>query len=291
MAIDGFVYDIARARTEVYPAPGVLPEVRPATVSEDLVRRDFTVNALAIALGGERAGELVAAPGALKDLKARQLRVLHERSFIDDPTRLVRLARYATRLGFAIEPKTERLAREALAAGALSTLSRDRLDAALRLLAREQDPAGALELLAGLGAPLLSDFDPALVRRTLELLPVDGSRDEAVLLAALEPARGAQLADALANARRPSEIVAAVGTSEPELVALAGARGPAEQAWEWLEQLRGVRLEIDGDDLLAAGVKEGPAIGRGLRAALAAKLDGAVAGREQELAEALRWTG
>jgi hypothetical protein len=74
-------------------------------------------------------------------------------------------------------------------------------------------------------------------------------------------------------------------------VALAGALGPHEQARRWLEQLRQVRLEIDGADLLAAGVRQGPGIGRGLRAALAGKLDGEISGREQELAAAVRAAG
>jgi tRNA nucleotidyltransferase (CCA-adding enzyme) len=80
----------------------------------------------------------------------------------------------------------------------------------------------------------------------------------------------------------------------PELVALAGALGPMEPAQAWLEQLRQVRLEISGSDLLDAGIDQGPAVGRGLRAALAAKLDGEIQGREAELAvalEAARATG
>ena len=82
-----------------------------------------------------------------------------------------------------------------------------------------------------------------------------------------------------------------MGGAPIELVALAGALGGEPQAREWLERLRHVRLEIDGRDLLVAGVPEGPAIGRGLRAALAAKLDRRASGREQELAEAVRAAG
>jgi tRNA nucleotidyltransferase (CCA-adding enzyme) len=91
----------------------------------------------------------------------------------------------------------------------------------------------------------------------------------------------------LIDAQTPSAIAAAAVGAPLELVALAGALGPKRQAREWLERLRHVRLSIDGRDLMAAGVPEGPAIGRGLRAALAAKLDGRAGEREQELAEAL----
>ena len=111
VVLDGHTYDIVRARRETYPRPGALPDVEPASLAEDLARRDFTVNAIAIALAD---GELTAAPSALEDLDARRLRVLHDQSFIDDPTRLLRLVRYASRLGFAIEPHTRALAEEAI---------------------------------------------------------------------------------------------------------------------------------------------------------------------------------
>ena len=100
------------------------------------------------------------------------------------------------------------------------------------------------------------------------------------------------LGGALERARTPSEIAAAAAGAEPELVALAGALGPAlTPPLPWLDRLRHVRLEIDGQDLLAAGVPQGPLIGRALRAALAAKLDGRASGRDAELAEALGRAG
>ena len=140
VTLDGFSYDIARARRETYAHPGALPDVAPAPLAEDLERRDFTVNTLALALAGDRAGELTSVPTALEDLDARRLRVLHDHSFIDDPTRLFRLVRYATRLGFEIEPHTRALADRAIAGGALRTVSGPRVGAELRLLAREPNP-------------------------------------------------------------------------------------------------------------------------------------------------------
>ena len=141
---DGGRVDIAERRAESYPAPGALPEVRPGTSEEDLARRDFTVNAIAVALGGARRGELTCAEHALEDLDAGRLRVLHERSFIDDPTRLLRLARYRARLGFELEPDTAALASRALGRGALMTVSRARLGAELRLALGEADAPAAL---------------------------------------------------------------------------------------------------------------------------------------------------
>jgi len=116
--VDGV--DVVRARAEHYAQPGALPDVRPAGIDEDLARRDFTVNAIAVALDG---AAVHAVDHAGEDLDARRLRVLHDASFRDDPTRLWRLARYAARLGFAIEERTLQLAAEAVADGALNTVS------------------------------------------------------------------------------------------------------------------------------------------------------------------------
>ena len=112
--------DIADPPRESYPARSP-PGVGRGTDEEDLERRDFTVNAIAVRLGGDRR-EMRALPDALSDLEGGRLRVLHERSFSDDPTRLLRIARYAARLGFEVETDTSELARAALAARALDTV-------------------------------------------------------------------------------------------------------------------------------------------------------------------------
>lgn len=323
LTLGGFQYDLARTRRETYEQPGALPTVSPARLDEDLERRDFTVNAVALAIAGPRRGLLVALPSAFADLRARELRVLHDSSFTDDPTRLMRLALYASRLQFAIEPHTLELAREALDGGALQTVSGERAGAELRRLAYEPDPVAAFEALAELGidealAPGFGLRDPELARRALALLPPEGDRATlTIATAGLDlpgralpqllawfafeaPQRDAisaaaagarQLADALEQAQRPSQIAAAVGKAGLEAVALAGAFGADQAAHSWLERLRFVALEIDGNDLLAAGVPSGPAVGAGLRAALAAKLDGRTGGRDDELAEALRAAG
>jgi tRNA nucleotidyltransferase (CCA-adding enzyme) len=177
--------DIARRRAESYPVPGALPEVRPGTEEEDLVRRDFTVNAISVHLSGSNPGELVAADRALDDLDGRRLRVLHDRSFIDDPTRLLRLARYGARLGFEVEPHTAGLAEEAVRSGAMDTVSGGRLGAELRLALEEADPLGSLRSLSRLdvlmGLGLARDLDPGLTGRALELLPADGRVPELLL--------------------------------------------------------------------------------------------------------------
>lgn len=329
--------DIAEQRAERYPVPGALPEVSAGTVAEDLARRDFTVNALRIALGGPDHGRLTAAPKALEDLAAGLLRVLHEDSFSDDPTRMLRLARYQARLGFQIESRTAELAADALATGALSTVSSARIGAELRLALSEAGAVASLQALQQLGVLRAIDaslsFDEMLAHRGLSLLPADGRADLLLLatlllgiargggskpqaeihgvihelLDALEFSAGdrdtalaaAMSADALAHeleqAQAPSELHRMLSLHSAEAVALAGASATAtatgaaaEQAARWLQTLRHVRLEIDGDDLLAVGVAQGPEIGSRLSAALALKLDGEIApGRQAELAAAL----
>jgi tRNA nucleotidyltransferase (CCA-adding enzyme) len=124
----------------------------------------------------------------------------------------------------------------------------------------------------------------AEVPALLESLAFEAEDRDAIVASAT---RAEVVARALEAAQAPSAIAAAAAGAPLELVALAGALGPAGQAREWLERLRHVRLSIDGRDLLAAGVPEGPAVGRGLRAALAVKLDGGARDRDGELAEAL----
>jgi tRNA nucleotidyltransferase (CCA-adding enzyme) len=158
---EGFLIDVATARSELYSAPAALPEVRPATLRQDLFRRDFTVNTLAIRLGPEPGYGLIDLFGGRRDLGERTLRVLHDLSFLDDPTRILRAVRLESRLGFQLSPETLRLAQEALAGGVFDRLSGSRLREELAKLLGEPDLAHpGIERLAGLG--VLRGIDPLL---------------------------------------------------------------------------------------------------------------------------------
>ncbi len=334
--------DIATRRSEQYSHDGALPDVAEGTRESDLERRDFTINTLSVVLNGPRRGQLAGAPNAREDLDARVLRVLHERSFRDDPTRLLRMARYQARLSFAVEPHTAELAAEAIAGGALDTVSPARIGAELRLALAEPDPVAALESLAQLGVlSALHEslaFDAALARAALDVLPPppDAWPDVLLLAALLLPAHtydttdyetrlrvlldgwefpaaerertvhsttlAPRLAGRLKRAEKPSEIYDVAHGEPLEAVALAaalaeaevedsaranGSEGTAHAARRWLTELRLVELEINGDDLLAAGIVAGPDIGRRLRRALMRKLDGELSGRDAELQAAL----
>jgi tRNA nucleotidyltransferase (CCA-adding enzyme) len=283
--VDGLELDLATARAETYPRPGALPEVRPATLVDDLARRDFTINAMAVPLAGEP--ELIDPHGGANDLAAGLLRVLHERSFGDDPTRALRAARYAARYGFELEPETDRLLR----AANLETVSRDRVEAELRKLAAEPRARRGFELLDEWGLIPLAAEAGELIDRVEEVAASEGwvgavPRDEAVLAAAMGP--GVDAARELASTRpeRPSEAVELARGRDVVTLAIARALG-AEWLDRYMDEWRHVRLDVDGEDLLAAGIPEGPAVGRGLAAAMRAKLDGQVAGRDEELEIAL----
>jgi tRNA nucleotidyltransferase (CCA-adding enzyme) len=116
-SLDSLWIDIATARTEFYPYPAANPEVEASSIQQDLYRRDFTINALAIRLTAPRSGEILDFFGGLLDLQAKQIRVLHANSFIEDPTRIYRAVRFAVRLGFTIDAQTEGYIRHAIASG------------------------------------------------------------------------------------------------------------------------------------------------------------------------------
>lgn len=285
VTLDGQELDLATARTETYARPGALPTVAPAdSIEADLGRRDFTVNAMAVPLSDP--GELIDPHGGRADLEAGLLRVLHPGSFRDDPTRAVRAARYASRFEFALEPETAALLRDA----DLDTVSDARRDAELYRLAGEASAPRGFGLLAEWGLVALREGGAELARAASAVLESEAWRGEAaradvVLTAALGPV-GGEVELAAANPGRPSQAVDLAGGRRTIELVLARALG-AEWLDDYVSRWRLVALEIDGADLIAAGVPRGPQLGRGLQAALNAKLDGEATDREQELAVAL----
>lgn len=153
--------DVASCRKETYAQPAAYPKVVPGRLQEDLFRRDFTINAMAVAINGERFGALVDPFQGLKDLQARRLRILHANSFIDDPSRLLRAVRFTQRFGLTADPQTSRMLRQALAKGMLGHLNRGRLRKELERMVQEPDPVACL---ACLGKWLASSTTSAAVK-------------------------------------------------------------------------------------------------------------------------------
>lgn len=143
--------DFASARAEIYEAPGKLPTVRPATVLDDLKRRDFTINAMAVTvsdfLNTSPWQEALLDPhGGEKDLLSKTIRIIHPKSFVDDPTRMFRAIRYEARIGGKLEVDTMKAFTEAVQSGALGTISRFRIFTELKKMCTEPDAALCLSL-------------------------------------------------------------------------------------------------------------------------------------------------
>jgi len=143
----GVKIDVATARTETYPVPASLPVVRPGTLEEDLYRRDFTINAMAVSINDGDFGSLVDSFGGRQDLREGKIRVLHNASFTDDPTRILRAARFEQRYCFRIEPATLALLKNAARSGMLNAVHPHRLRDELILILKERRPYKPLSRL------------------------------------------------------------------------------------------------------------------------------------------------
>ncbi len=148
---DGFKIDVATARTEYYEFPAALPSVEKSSIKEDLYRRDFTINTMAICLNADRYGELSDYFGGQRDLQQGLIRILYNLSFIEDPTRIIRAIRFEARYKFRIEPDTLYLARYAIQKRLLNRLSYKRIRQELILILEEKDPLPALRRMEEIG--------------------------------------------------------------------------------------------------------------------------------------------
>ena len=277
--------DLAELRSERYARPGALPEVRSgATIEEDLARRDFSVNAVALGVAGPRRGELLDPFGGLEDLAARRLRALHTGSFRDDATRLWRGARYAAALGLRPEPETARWMEDG--ARWITRISGRRLWAEFERSAAAPRVGATLRLLDGWG--VLRGVHPAWslppeASRALARRP--GPHPPSLLLALLIAplAERDAIADRLTApriARRAVEetarLIAARERTPDTLAALAGVSGEARLAARWLDpagqrllqrdlrRWERTRPPLDARALLRLGVEAGPALGEWL---------------------------
>jgi tRNA nucleotidyltransferase (CCA-adding enzyme) len=315
--------DVATARAEEYERPGALPRVRPGSIAEDLARRDFTVNAMAVEIGEAKAPVIMDPFGGLEDLRRGRVRALHSRSFSDDPTRAFRAVRYANRLGFRIEPDTRARIRAAAGEGAVETISADRLRREVALVFSEPGRAAAARELARLGLSRAVHstlrYDAAAGRRLriAERLAKKGPRATWLVyllswMGTTSEAAARTIAERLnlpresrdrvtawpaavrsldrASQGRPGALAELVSRLDEDTVLATAATAPPGSRREILAAraaAAGLRLTIGGADLIAAGVPPGPAVGRALARTLAARRGGAIRA-EEELAFALK---
>ncbi len=305
--------DVATARRETYEEPGALPVVEPSGIEDDLARRDFTVNAMSVSLAPSSWGDLIDPHGGFGDTARKMIRVLHDDSFRDDPTRIFRALRYEHRLSFRIKPSTVLLMQRD--SGYVDRVSSARMRAELEKMLCEPVQADLLEMADERG--LLAAIDPsfrigraalAAMRRLpgrefifyLALATAALTTGEARALVArlAPPSEWREVILAAPHYRSisvllkrddlsPSEVAGLLSEFPPAALdaqrEIAAASPQKARLDAYMEKLRHVRPEITGDDLLAAGIPQGPEIGRLLDEAKRARLDGSVTTRQEEM--------
>jgi len=320
--------DFATARTEFYEKPTALPIVERSSIKLDLHRRDFTINTLAIRLDGRHWGELLDFYGGRKDLEAGVIRVLHSLSFIEDPTRILRAARFEQRFGFTIEPRTAELMREAV--DLLHRVSGPRLRHELELILLEKRPENALRSLHKIGVLQEIDHELSYDERTAEkfqalrqalsaypelpaaieqlyfalwIYPLSPTAHERILDRLRLSSATAKLikeserlrtrtSDILQPNIPPSELDRLLQPfSDAILLAARVASDDAlfrERLRFYQDSLRPRKIHLSGDDLRRWGVRPGPIYRRIFRDVRAALLDGRIQTSEDEIALARR---
>lgn len=307
--------DISHTRQEFYPHPGSLPIVKPASIEEDLYRRDFTINAMAVELTPPSAFRL--SPSAFRlidpyngqgDLSRRLIRIIHPESFILDPTRIFRGIRFAIRLGYEIESGTLYLLRKTVREKYPALLTPERVLYELRCIVKEKEALKILEAIvhegvlaaawnwqppdnfltevkkvvqSGLGPEVLYNY-------LLSVLPVANSwpitREERESRAALE--NFLKIEKKLQQANKPSKIYQLLkGTPLPALKILTAIKNRSiiKKIELFLNELNFVQPALKASDLMALGITPGPLMGKITRELLYAKLDKRVSTPAEEL--------
>jgi tRNA nucleotidyltransferase (CCA-adding enzyme) len=314
---ENFTLDLATARRETYAKPGALPTVTPGTLKDDLIRRDFSINAMAMSLAANDYGELVDPYQGKSDLEHRLIRILHPGSFSDDATRILRAVRYEQRLGFELETQTAQLLKQDIPM--LDTISGDRIRHELELIFKEKQPELVIQRLGELGvlpkiSPFLKGdgwiaekFDKARRLKKPSQLPSlyfclliysFSERNIEQFLARLNIS--AKLSRAMRDtlrlksslplldkpSRKPSEIYYLLREYEPLAIqanALASESSMIQRYLQlFLTKLRYVRTALDGEELKRLGISAGPEMGKVLQILHKAKLDGEVRTRADE---------
>ena len=319
---ENFTLDLATARKETYAKPGALPTVTPGTLKDDLIRRDFSINAMAISLASNDYGELVDPHQGKNDLEHRLIRILHPGSFSDDATRILRAVRYEQRLGFELETQTAQLLK--LDIPMLNTISGDRIRHELELIFKEKQPEfvinrlGELGVLQGISPFLKGDgwivekFNKARRLNKPTQLPSlyfclliysFSETDIEQFLARLNiPAKLSRaMRDTLRlknilpllgrSSLKPSEIYYLLRKYEPLAIQANAIASEPSMAHRYLQlfltKLRYVRTSLDGEELKRLGISAGPEMGKVLQILHKAKLDGEVRTKADEKKVAL----
>ena len=312
ISLQGRRIDLATARREAYVRPGALPEVVPGTLEEDLARRDFSVNAMALALSGPDEGTLIDLHGGKRDLDAGLIRVLHPGSFVDDPTRVLRALRYEQRLAFQLEEKTHHLLEQTVDNKGLTSITGDRIRREMELIFLEDQPSLALARAMELGAlrtvylpleraefgafrGLSTDHDPLIYLAALayRLEPYEG---EVLISRLYMPGIWSTVVRETISIRKGMEIdwvdlphgelsgrLDQFSTTPIKASAILSSLVVQDLLRLYLKEMRQVKPVLGGDDLIAMGFAPGPVVGEVLRDLRSSRIEGKVTTREDEM--------
>jgi tRNA nucleotidyltransferase (CCA-adding enzyme) len=318
---DGMRIDVASARAELYPKPASLPEVEFTEFKLDLFRRDFTINSMAMKINRDGFGEFIDPFDGIGDLKRGILRCLHEKSFIDDPTRIIRAVRFETRYGYKIEKRTMSLLKQALKLEAFKPAPGERLRDEIIVLLEEKDPYKAIKRLETIGA--LEQICPGVkigmrvkhIFKRLRGMDKYGDRMPLLyMMAILRGLSGRSLQNVYERMKFSNEWMKLITQSRsavtkikyisnkkitdggiysimtglnPEVMfymtALTDNKNVIRNVKRYMDKLMHTDIEIDGNDLIKLGIAEGPAYAGILKKVKMAKLDGKVKNRAQEI--------
>ena len=328
MLLDGIQYDFATARTEYYTEPGAYPNVIQSSIREDLMRRDFTINALALSLNGPNKDKILDYCGGFDDIATKKVRVLHNLSFVEDPTRILRAAYYSKILNFTLEKETKRLAVDAIKTGLLATAKNERTAQEFEKILRHEKGSEMLYLLEqmdgltvifgqlpdGLHQLLLKadrlaaiaarkGFKPDL--RVLRCLVLGMAIDKGALRECLSRIRmSGKFIDTVEVSKEGSLVLSqAIGRGDrleifrslknlndsAIVFACMGGKLPENlKNLDLVGKIRNIRLEITGEDLISNGLKKTKNFKAIIDQVLEQKVAGLVSGYIQELELARR---
>lgn len=319
LSVNGFTVDIVAARKETYEHPGALPKITAGTMEDDLKRRDFSINAMAISISGDTYGHLVDPLGGFADLKEGIIRILYPESFTDDGTRIFRAIRYEQRFGFDIEPETLTLLKEGKKH--IPALSADRLRYEFECIFNEQAPekalcrASQLSVLKAVSEKLIFDitsagwfrtarenssFESPLPTLYLALWMGGMSDSDAQQLATRLnlPADSRKTVDDISKLKKqlinlglpglmPADICRILDSITPAAIEAVTIISPDRLVKErlriYLASLRHIRPILGGDELIELGYSPGPGIGKALQKIKDARLNGVISTRKQEI--------
>jgi len=320
-----FTVDFTTARSETYAKPGALPTIKPSSIEDDLFRRDFTINAMAIYLNTSRYGELIDHCGGQSDIGHKLVRVIHEKSFIDDATRIWRGLRYEQRLDFQLEETTLKLLKRDTPM--LDTISGDRIRYELECIFGEAEPEKVLRRADELG--VLKKLHPALkgngwLRKNFEKARKQSSPTLpplglylALLTYQLDSEECDKLSLYLRLPKPVSQIMHDAATLKAKLKMLAYPELTSSYVYRilhryspsaitatsiatvspvtrqhmeiYLHILRYVKPALRGADLLKMGLTPGPQVKKVLARLHEAKLDGKAVTKQDEVALVREW--